>query len=166
VLVNCTLIGNFAKGQGGGIYAGDSDSSSQSTLRLNNCILWDNTDSAKTKDSYQICGGAPVVSYSCIQDADSNDTSTCAGTGNIDDEPRFVRLGRWADADNPDVTAKPDSSNAVWAEGDYHLLPESPCIDAGDPNYDFSLEPQPNGGRVNIGAYGNTPEATATRKMQ
>ena len=36
----------------------------------------------------------------------------------------------------------------------------SPCIDAGDPAADFSNEPQPNGGRVNIGAYGNTPEAS------
>jgi len=166
LLTNCTLAGNFAKGQGGGIYAGDSDSSSQSTLRLSNCILWDNSDSVKTKDSRQICGGTPNATYSCIQDADPNDTSVCAGAGNIDDEPRFVRLGRWTDADNPDVTAKPGSSNAVWVEGDYHLLPESPCIDAGDPNYDFSLEPQPNGGRVNIGAYGNTPEATAKHQMQ
>ena len=166
VLVNSTLSGNFAKGQGGGIYAGDSGSSSQSSLTLTNCILWDNSDSAKTKDSYQICGGTPTVTYSCIQDADPNDASVYAGAGNSDDEPRFVRIGRWADADNPDVPAEPGGANAVWLEGDYHLLPESPCIDAGDPNCEFSLEPQPNGGRVNIGAYGSTPEATAKHQTQ
>ncbi len=33
--------------------------------------------------------------------------------------------------------------------GDYHLLPNSPCIDAGDP--DFSLDP--DGTRADIGAY-------------
>ena len=40
----------------------------------------------------------------------------------------------------------------------------SPAIDAGDPESDFSREPVihgfgGNGGRVNLGAYGNTPEA-------
>jgi hypothetical protein len=44
---------------------------------------------------------------------------------------------------------------------DYHLLPTSPCIDAGDPADDYSLEPEPNGGRIDMGAYGNTPEATS-----
>lgn len=42
---------------------------------------------------------------------------------------------------------------------DFHLLCWSPCIDAGDPSFDFSNEPAPNGGRINIGRYGNSPEA-------
>ena len=37
----------------------------------------------------------------------------------------------------------------------------SPAIDAGDPDSDFSKEPMPNGKRINLGAYGNTPYATA-----
>jgi hypothetical protein len=36
----------------------------------------------------------------------------------------------------------------------------SPCIDAGDPASPFDEEPTPNGGRVNMGAYGNTREAS------
>jgi parallel beta-helix repeat protein len=36
----------------------------------------------------------------------------------------------------------------------------SPCIDAGDPGSDYALEPEWNGGRVNLGAYGNTEEAS------
>jgi hypothetical protein len=36
----------------------------------------------------------------------------------------------------------------------------SPCIDAGDPNSDYSQEPIPNGGRINMGAYGNTGQAS------
>jgi pectin methylesterase-like acyl-CoA thioesterase len=46
-------------------------------------------------------------------------------------------------------------------QGDFHLASWSPCIDAGDPTSDFSREPAPNGERVNLGAYGNTPEATS-----
>ena len=36
----------------------------------------------------------------------------------------------------------------------------SPAIDAGKPDYDYSLELVPNGRRVNLGFYGNTPWAT------
>jgi len=34
------------------------------------------------------------------------------------------------------------------------------CIDAGDPAYDYTLEPEPNGERINMGAYGNTEYAS------
>jgi hypothetical protein len=36
----------------------------------------------------------------------------------------------------------------------------STCVDAGDQSSDYSLEPTPNGGRVNMGAYGNTEYAS------
>ena len=47
--------------------------------------------------------------------------------------------------------------------GDFHLTCNStqcsPAVDAGDLASDYSLEPSPNGCRVNMGAYGNTAEA-------
>ncbi len=46
------------------------------------------------------------------------------------------------------------------AGDDYHLASGSTSIDAGDPTYAYSLEPLANGNRVNLGAYGNTPQAT------
>ncbi len=36
----------------------------------------------------------------------------------------------------------------------------SPLIDAGYPQSSFSIEPKPNGNRINIGRYGNTDEAS------
>ncbi len=39
---------------------------------------------------------------------------------------------------------------------DYRVKPDSPCVDAGDPADAFDQEPAPNGGRVDMGAYGNT----------
>ncbi|MHC4616963.1 MAG: S8 family serine peptidase [Planctomycetota bacterium] len=76
-------------------------------------------------------GGTPTITYCDIQGG-------WPSIGNIDADPLFV------DA----------------ASGDYHLLPGSPAIDAGYPPSDYSGEPWPNGGRVNMGAYGNTAEAT------
>lgn len=59
--------------------------------------------------------------------------------GNISENPRFV-----------------DENNH------YHLLPSSPCIDAGDPNSEFSNEPEPNGGQINMGVYGGTLKAATS----
>ncbi|MEK7466163.1 MAG: CFI-box-CTERM domain-containing protein [Planctomycetota bacterium] len=48
------------------------------------------------------------------------------------------------------------------AADDYRVLSGDPTVDAGDPASPFANEPSPNGGRVNIGAFGNTPWATTT----
>ncbi|OGR41574.1 MAG: hypothetical protein A2X28_06135 [Elusimicrobia bacterium GWA2_56_46] len=48
-------------------------------------------------------------------------------------------------------------SNGSWVTTDTST---SSVIDRGDPTWDYSLEPTPNGGRVNMGRYGNTPEAS------
>ncbi len=48
------------------------------------------------------------------------------------------------------------------ANGDFHFFCWSACIDAGDPLSDYLQEPAPNGGRINLGCYGNTSEADPT----
>jgi hypothetical protein len=52
----------------------------------------------------------------------------------------------------------------TWVEGDYHLLPDSPCIDAGDPGYvaepnetDLDGKPRIINGRIDMGAYESPP---------
>ena len=50
-----------------------------------------------------------------------------------------------------------NAGNLVTTETRY-----SSAIDAGDPESDFANEPDPNGARVNLGAYGNTPKASMT----
>jgi Tol biopolymer transport system component len=49
-----------------------------------------------------------------------------------------------------------------WPEHDVWVLDKvtSPCVDGGDPAVDPSGEPMPNGGRIDIGAYGGTPFAS------
>ncbi|MEZ5485548.1 MAG: hypothetical protein R3F01_10380 [Lysobacteraceae bacterium] len=39
-------------------------------------------------------------------------------------------------------------------------IDDSPAVDAGDPLSPFDQESEPNGGLANLGAYGNTPEAS------
>jgi hypothetical protein len=77
------------------------------------------------------------------------------GLGNIDADPFF------ADVNDSDVHLKSqagrwDPVNENWVNDDV----TSPCIDAGDPASPVGLEPFPNGGRVNMGAYGGTVEAS------
>lgn len=43
--------------------------------------------------------------------------------------------------------------------GDFHLPAGQASTDRGDPADDFSAEPLPNGGRINLGAFGGTAEA-------
>jgi len=57
------------------------------------------------------------------------------GAGNADTDPCFVDPGCWTDANDPCIIVEPNDPNAIWIEGDYHLLATSPCIDTGDPNY-------------------------------
>ncbi len=59
------------------------------------------------------------------------------------------------------------SYGGTWKGGEYITYPQqlSPAIDAGDRRSDYAREPEVpgfggNGHRVNLGAYGNTPEAS------
>ena len=61
------------------------------------------------------------------------------GGDNLEEDPLFVDAGA----------------------GDLHLDPDSPCIDTGDTYSDYGNEPDPNGCRIKMGAYGNTTEATS-----
>ena len=131
---------------GGGV---ECDYSSSPTLT--NCTISANTASSYGAGMHCYSSSSPTLT-NCILSGDSPgeiyvSSSTpvvryCdvqggyTGTGNLNLDPLFI--------------------NAV--AGDYHLGPLSPCIDAGDPASDFSLEPEPDGGRINMGAYGNTPE--------
>jgi hypothetical protein len=75
-------------------------------------------------------------------------------------DPAFVELGYWADPNDPNIIREPNNPNVVWIDGDYHLLPFSPCIDAGNPDYiaepdetDLDGEPRVINGQIDMGAY-------------
>ena len=92
----------------------------------------------------------PVCKYNCVW---QNVRTRKDGEGNIVADPLFV------DPENGDFHLR--SQAGRW-DGGRFVKDEatSPCIDAGDPSFEFGSEPAPNGGRINMGAYGNTVEAS------
>jgi len=150
MIANCTIVANGAFGVSG-IAPTIADS----------IIYYNGLDAG----SGQIDGATAAVSYSNIQGG-------WPGEGNMDAEPCFAELGYWNPGRSPD-----DLSDDFWVPGDYHLRSQagrwdpalrdwvqdviaSPCIDAGNPDSDCSAEPTPNGGRINVGTHGGTPQAS------
>ena len=120
-----------------GIYFGTHNNASKTSYLKNNIVQ----GSAAT-DSNGIYKGigytASVVNnYNAVYDfADTYDGLT-AGTGSLTSDPDF-------------------------ADASLHLNLGSSAIDAGDWASAYSNEPAPNGGRINMGAYGNTASATVS----
>jgi hypothetical protein len=159
IVTNCSFIGNSAFGRGCGFPSGGI-AQYYGNLILANCILWENKlwDSAGD-ESAQISGGQIIVDYSCIQGW----TGFLGGTGNVGVDPCFVVPGYWDVNDTPS-----EPWDDFWIAGDYHLLPDSLCIDAGDPNYipgpnetDLDGNPRVMSGRIDMGAYEYIPPIPA-----
>ena len=160
ILDNCTIADNYAGVGGAGLHLAESD------VTVSNSILWGNLPEEIAIES----GEAPTVCCTNIR-------GNWPGVGNLDVEPAFAFPGTWADPNDLDIAVEFDHPNAIWLDGDYHLMSiagrwdpvgfawtmdelESPCIDAGDPNSSWEKEPEPNGALINLGAYGKTPQAS------
>ncbi|MHC4641230.1 MAG: right-handed parallel beta-helix repeat-containing protein [Planctomycetota bacterium] len=110
---------------------------------ISNSIFWSNNSGDLFRESVPL-----MARYSCIEEGGE-------GEGNISLEPLF------ADANNGDYHLLSERGR-YWPAYDVWVLGEvtSPCVDGGDPNVVPSNEPMPNGGRINMGAYGNTAYAS------
>jgi len=163
VIGSCTLADNFCGASGAGLYC------ESSSPLVANSILWGNWP-AQIKF---VSAGAPLVAYSDVQGGWS-------GWKNTSGDPRFVEPGHWIGGADLGEVVMPDEPDAIWVAGDCHLRSEagrwdslalcwvrdnvtSPCIDAGDPEEPVGEEPEPNAGRINLGAYGGTPEASKSQ---
>lgn len=151
-ITNCTFIANRSSRDAGDICSAVT----QGRLKLNNCILWHNTDSDNSIETAQIQGERIDINNSCIQ----NWSGELGGTGNFGVNPMFV------DPNGPD-------GKIGTADDDLRLSPGSPCINKGDnfaipadafdldgdgdPNepipFDIGGNPRILNGTVDIGAY-------------
>jgi hypothetical protein len=55
-----------------------------------------------------------------------------------------------------------DAYETVFLKANVHAKNRKLTVDTGDPASPYSNEPSPNGERVNLGYYGNTPEALSS----
>jgi len=156
MITNCTIADNSAgrwSRSGGGIW------SRQSSLTITNCIFWGN-EALDGPQIYLERGSNAWVSYTDVQ-GDEDDVYIGPNStlnwelSNIDADPCFVEPGYWDANGTPE-----DIWDDFWVEGDYHLLPDSPCIDAGDPNFvadpnqtDLDGNPRIRGDAIDMGAY-------------
>ena len=143
-LINCTFAFNSARIKGSGVH-----NMEDSVPTFTNCILWDDTRVGQ-EGALEISGaGLAQISYSCVRGG------WWPGEGLIDLDPMF------ADPSNGDYHLKSQAgrwhpTSESWIQDDV----TNPCIDAGDPNSDWTGEMWPHGGRINMGAYGGTSEAS------
>ncbi|MBN1674517.1 MAG: VCBS repeat-containing protein [Kiritimatiellae bacterium] len=108
-------------------------------------IVVDSTSTAAWTHQYNCCFG----------NATNWADSAGAGAGSISADPLF------ADATPGQQDFHLQSTAGRWTHDGWTFdAALSPCIDAGDPADAYEYEPMPNGGRVNMGAYGNTWEAS------
>jgi len=178
-LLNCTIIDNFANAEGGGIYFFLAIE-----RQINNSILYGNIASIGSEIAIITplpgvggCLGKFHKITNSIIGSDPNAIYFEYCNGYLYGEwlhvdPLFAKLGYWYPNDTPD-----DPNDDFWVDGDYHLKSQagrwdpnsqswvidevtSLCIDAGDPNTPINDEPFPNGGIINMGAYGGTAEAS------
>jgi predicted outer membrane repeat protein len=142
-IANCTFSANSAtNGRAFACYSYHVEHP-PSRLFITNSILFDGGDEVWTDDDSTV-----VVTHSNVEGG-------FPGDGNIDADPCF------ADAANDDYHLKSqggryDPNEGRWTTDEV----TSPCIDAGDPMTPIGPEPFPNGGIVNMGAYGGTAEAS------
>ena len=125
-MTQVTIAGNTAVTDGGGVFAYDI-----SSIILTNSILWNDFPTEVSFYEYYP-ENYLTVAYSDIMGGESGIITTGYDEifwleGNLDQDPLFV---------NPAI-------------GDFHLQPESPCIDAGDP--DSPLDP--DGTIADMGAF-------------
>jgi len=144
-LLNCTFSANLAEAIGGG---GISNIQEGHTTMVN-CILWaDRPNEIRLVNTRGGAGGIVEVSYSNVQ-------NSWPGEGNLNTDPLF------ADPDNGDFHLKSQAGRWNPISGNWTVDElSSLCIDAGNPDELVGLERFPNGDRINMGAYGGTPEAS------
>jgi len=137
---NCTITKNEASSQAGGILS----MVSKGNVEVINSILWDNLPE-QILDNL----GTLSVAYSDVQ-------SGWTGLGNITADPCFVDQGN-GDFHLKSQAGRWEHSSQSWVNDTVTSL----CIDTGSPGSSLGAEPNDaNNLRVNMGAYGQTAQAS------
>ncbi|MBN2375409.1 MAG: right-handed parallel beta-helix repeat-containing protein [Sedimentisphaerales bacterium] len=128
----CTLVNNTIVGNKAPYRAGIGTSNLSEHIIANNLI------------AHNVQGGgisflgepnSSIVTFVHNNVYNNEPNDYCGGAdwtgvnGNISVDPHFVDEGYWFDAGTP-----ADPNDDFYVPGNYHILPDSPCVDAGEPN--------------------------------
>lgn len=120
---------------------------------IKNSIIAGNTTTLELQGTNAQEDKGKNITYSCLYGTAKDDSLSDYGTGCIAKDPCF------ADAASGDFHLKSAAgrwNGTTWVKDTV----TSPCIDAGKTSAAYANEPTPNGNRANMGAYGNTAEAS------
>ncbi|OQB11156.1 MAG: Disaggregatase related [Deltaproteobacteria bacterium ADurb.Bin207] len=138
-LINVTVAGHACgDGRGNALLLEQG-----SEVTVESSIFWGNGAKDVTVDP----GNSLKVRY-------SNSIDNLSGDGNLSVDPLFANPGKG------DYRLKNEAGR--WDPQSESCVKDSetsPCVNAGDPSGAFDREPEPNGGRVDMGAYGNSLSA-------
>jgi RHS repeat-associated protein len=141
VIRNCLIFSNKSSGNGGGL-AGCNGIIENNTITDNNArYIGGMVDCHGTIRNLIVWGNTSDLTW--------------AQTGTVS-MPAYSCLQDYQPDAYGNINYAPRFFDSYYRLSDY-----SPCIDAGDPASDYSNEPDPNGLRINMGAYGNTSYATS-----
>ena len=181
-VVNCTFAYNFTDGKitSAGI---DVGSYNGTTANIKNTIFYGarkSRDSEIGRDIWVSSGCSANIDY-CLFDSDGGENiekciagagTKTIGSNNVFGDPKFKFAIPAEEIDSIMVSNKynniwyygysADAYETVFSKADVHALSRKLTVDTGDPASPFANEPRPNGKRVNLGYYGNTPEALST----
>ncbi len=166
LISNCTFVGNGSSapsagnGVGGAIRAGPT-ATSTATVYVVNSIFWGNTATATASTNISMGTVSTLnLSYSDINTNAYHIAATLKnyGLGITNVDPQFASAILPYDVHLKSKGGRYDPATSTWVKD----AVSSPCIDKGDPASDWSLEPTPNGGQINLGRYGGTLYASKT----
>ncbi|KYH41315.1 MAG: Disaggregatase related protein [Candidatus Bathyarchaeota archaeon B26-1] len=150
---NVTFINNVIYGAKRSGIILEGKTKSITNILVKNCIIANNGE-------YGIYGKVTSIYNNVWNNGKGNyEGGAKPGVGDISVDPLFADPTR-GDFHLKSEAGRWDPNQKRWVKDSV----TSPCIDAGDPSSDFSKEPEPNGGRINMGAYGNTGEASKSLK--
>ena len=134
-IVNTTIVRNLSNGNGGGVTGG---------LTIQNCIVWGNKNAGVADNIY---GNEVDCYYSAVE-------------GGFLGEGNFILDESNNGAENSPYFVNPTIGSGVFYEnGDWHLLPQSVCINVGNPDTTLLSETDLDGlprlqqNRVDMGCY-------------
>jgi len=110
---NNTITNNRSNWTGGIEVTGETN-----TLSFYNNIIYGNSNA----DIYAFNNPVTYIGYN----NNTSFTSWDTGSGNINSTPEFKNPGSWDENSTP-----ADPYDDIWLGGDFHLHPNSPCIDTG-----------------------------------